>query len=209
VQDGANLEPPQRNGVGFMKRQWRPGLIWLVVVSLMGAAWWLAPEVAAAREAVVSCVFTGTAPGGNLFVAGDPEDISSAHRVSLYGVRIPPQAQPAFNKYVQRMLGGAQLCVRIKQRITGQSIPGLVGEVMIAQGIAYASLNKAVLRDGYGQLTADAPAAYRPFAAYAKRRRSGLYSVGRPRWPRCPRRPRRWARSAPNSTRATRRTASR
>jgi hypothetical protein len=136
---------------------------------------------AQAKESVFSCFFAGTTTDGSLFVATSPDDISGSHRIVLYGVK-PTRTATAYNNYVQKMLGGYLLHVRVKKQLDDRSIPAMVGEVMIVQGNSYVNLNKAVLRDGYGTPTAEAPASYRPFAAYAQRKGLGVYAAGRPHW---------------------------
>ena len=137
---------------------------------------------AAAKDTLFSCFFAGTTTSGNLFVATSPEDISGSHRIVLYGVRIPPRAESAFGKYVQKMLGGYLLHVRVKRPVNEGSIPTMQGEIMIVQGSSYVNFNKAVLRDGYGELASDAPASFAKFASYARSHGLGIWASGRPRW---------------------------
>lgn len=136
----------------------------------------------AAKDTLFSCFFAGTTTSGNLFVATSPDDISGSSRVVLYGVRIPPVAESAFGRYVQNMLRGYLLHVRIKKRLEGGTMPVMLGEIMIVQGSNYVNFNKAVLRDGYGDLAPGAPASYMPFARYARNKGLGFHSSGRPRW---------------------------
>ncbi|MBM3461678.1 MAG: hypothetical protein FJX76_06210, partial [Armatimonadetes bacterium] len=139
---------------------------------------------ALAKDAIFSCFFAGTTTDGSLFVATSPEDISGSHRVKLWGVKPARKAtsSTAYNKYIQKMLGGYLLHVRIKKRLEEKSIPAMVGEVMIVQGNTYQNLNKAILRDGYGEVTSEAPASYANFQSYAQRKGLGVWSTGRPRW---------------------------
>lgn len=153
-----------------------------LALCLLLAAFCLPSGSLEAKDAVFSCFFAGTTTNGSLFVATSPEDISGSHRVDLYGVRVPPRAASAFNKYVQKMLGGYLLHVRIKKRLDDKSIPAMVGEVMIVQGNSYINLNKALLRDGYAELGPGAPGSYRAFVAYAARKGLGYHSSGRPKW---------------------------
>lgn len=157
--------------------------LWSITVVLVGLLWFGSQPIEA-KDAIFSCFFAGTTTGGNLFVATSPEDISGSHRVLLWGCTVPTQASSAFNKYVQKMLGGNLLHVRIKKRIEEKSIPAMVGEVMIVQGNKYVNLNKALLRDGYAQLASGAPASYGRFYAYAQRKGLGVHhgAGSRPRW---------------------------
>lgn len=153
----------------------------LAMAALLWAAGGLAPP-AHARDPLFACFFAGTTTSGNLFVATSPDDISGSRRIVLYGVRIPPRAESAFGRYVQKMLGGYLLHVRVKRSLGEGSVPTKQGEIMIVQGASYVNFNKAVLRDGYGELTADAPPSYAAFASYARSRGLGIWASGRPRW---------------------------
>lgn len=161
-----------------------PRFQFLIVAStlVLIAALFAQAPIASAKDPLFSCFFAGTTTSGNLFVATSPEDISGSHRIVLWGVKVPSRAESAFGKYVQKMLGGYLLHVRVKRRTEGGSIPTLVGEIMIVQGSNYINFNKAVLRDGYGEITADAPASYQAFAGYARSKGLGIYSPGRPKW---------------------------
>lgn len=174
-----SVHPPSRTPWGGLVARLRP---WLVVLGLIVALAGLAEAPAVhAEDPVFSCFFAGTTTDGSLFVATSPDDLSGSHRVVLYGVH-PTRTNNAYNKYVQKMLGGYLLHVRIKKHLDDRSIPAMVGEVMIVQGNSYVNLNKAVLRDGYGTLSDEAPGTYRPFAAYAQRKGLGVYAQGRPHW---------------------------
>ncbi|NDD30585.1 MAG: hypothetical protein EB084_20185 [Proteobacteria bacterium] len=154
----------------------------VTLVTVLAALLLTSASPADARDPLFSCFFAGTTTNGNIFVATSHEDISGSNRVVLYGVRIPPQAESAFGKYVQKMLGGYLLHVRVKRRVEGGSIPTMVGEVMVVQGSTYVNFNKAVLRDGYGELANDAPASYQSFSQYARAKGLGIWASGRPRW---------------------------
>lgn len=154
----------------------------LAVLAALVALAYGGMSAAEARDPIFPCFFAGTTTNGNLFVATSPEDLSGSHRVVLYGVHIPPVAESAFGKYVQKMLGGNLLHVRIKRRLEGGTMPTMLGEIMIVQGKSYLNFNKAVLRDGYGELSADAPTSYQPFIRYAQSKGIGFHAAGRPRW---------------------------